>query len=129
MTGPETATRLSLAFAQDTMDLDALQRAAYALARFATADIRVDGADYAVTLFPRGEGVTEGALADLAHRFRAEANDHVLRARIARETDPLRNLVFALAFSATGLIEGEAAGSADDDADDTGPDGVAKVAP
>ena len=36
---------------------------------------------------------------DLKHRFRLEVNDQILRARIAKETEPLRNLVFALAFS------------------------------
>ena len=34
-------------------------------------------------------------------------NDQILRVRIAKETEPLRNLVFALAFSQTGLIEGD----------------------
>jgi hypothetical protein len=34
-------------------------------------------------------------------------NDQILRVRIARETEPLRNLVFALAFSQTGLVEAE----------------------
>ena len=35
-------------------------------------------------------------------------NDQILRVRIAKETEPLRNLVFALAFSQTGLAEAEA---------------------
>jgi hypothetical protein len=34
-------------------------------------------------------------------------NDQILRARIAKETEPLRNLVFALAFSQTGLVGAE----------------------
>ena len=113
MTGTGAATRLTLAFDQATVDLDALQRAAYAVTRDATADIRVNGADYAVTLFPRAAAITTTDLANLAHRFRAEVNDHVLRARIPKQTEPLRNLVFALAFSATGLIEAGTAGSAD----------------
>jgi hypothetical protein len=40
----------------------------------------------------------------------AEVNDQILRMRIAKETEPLRNLVFALAFSQTGLVEGDAEG-------------------
>jgi His-Xaa-Ser system protein HxsD len=67
-----------------------------------TVDIRVSGADYVCTLFPRR---AETAAEELRHRFRAEVNDQILRARIAKETDPLRNLVFALAFSRTGLVE------------------------
>jgi His-Xaa-Ser system protein HxsD len=93
---------IMLAFAQATVDLDALQRSAYAVAAEATVDIRVSDADYVCTLFPR-RGETDAE--ELRHRFRAEVNDQILRARIAKETDPLRNLVFALAFSRTGLVE------------------------
>jgi hypothetical protein len=46
-------------------------------------------------------------LADLAHMLRAEVIDQTLRVRIARETEPIRNLVFALAFSRTGLVGSE----------------------
>ena len=48
----------------------------------------------------------------LKHRFRAEVNDQILRVRIAKETEPLRNLVFALAFSRTGLAEADTEGPA-----------------
>jgi His-Xaa-Ser system protein HxsD len=91
---------ITLAFDQATVDLDALQRSAYALAAELTADIRVSGGDYVCTLHRRGPAITDD---ELKHRFRAEVNDQVLRVRIARETEPLRNLVFALAFSQTGL--------------------------
>lgn len=103
------AAEITLAFDQATVDLDALQRAAYAVAAEMTVDIRVCGADYACALFPRTRDATED---ELKHRFRAEVNDQILRARIAKETEPLRNLVFALAFSQTGLVDGEAEGSA-----------------
>jgi len=95
---------ISLAFDQATVDLDALQRSAYAVASEMTVDIRVTGTDYSCTLFPRR---ADAAAEEVRHRFRAEVNDQILRARIAKETEPLRNLVFALAFSQTGLIEGE----------------------
>jgi His-Xaa-Ser system protein HxsD len=101
------AAEIMLAFDQATVNLDALQRAAYAVAAEMTVDIRGCGADYVCTLFPR----TRDALGDeLKHRFRAEVNDQILRVRIAKETEPLRNLVFALAFSQTGLVESEAEG-------------------
>jgi His-Xaa-Ser system protein HxsD len=93
---------ITLVFDQDTVELDALQRSAYALAAEMTADIRVHGGDYVCTLYRRGQDITDD---ELKHRFRAEVNDQVLRVRIARETEPLRNLVFALAFSQTGLAE------------------------
>jgi His-Xaa-Ser system protein HxsD len=109
-TGEVSTGEITLAFDQATVDLDALQRSAYAVAAEMTVDIRVSGADYVCTLFPRRR---DGAGDEMRHRFRAEVNDQLLRARIARETEPLRNLVFALAFSQTGLAEDEAeAGSA-----------------
>jgi His-Xaa-Ser system protein HxsD len=98
------AAEIMLVFDQATVDLDALQRSAYAVAAEMTADIRVRGADYVCTLFPRTRGNTDD---ELKHRFRAEVNDQILRVRIAKETEPLRNLVFALAFSQTGLAEVE----------------------
>lgn len=93
---------VTLVFDQATVDLDALQRSTYALAAELTADIRVHGEDYVCTLYRRKQDLTDD---ELKHRFRAEVNDQVLRVRIARETEPLRNLVFALAFSKTGLSE------------------------
>lgn len=107
--GTTGAAEITLVFDQATVDLDALQRGAYAVAAEMTVDIRVRGADYVCTLFPR-EQDADGD--DLRHRFRAEVNDQILRIRIAKETEPLRNLVFALAFSQTGLAEAEAEDSA-----------------
>jgi hypothetical protein len=40
-------------------------------------------------------------------------NDQILRVRIAKDTEPLRNLVFALAFSQTGLVEADAEDTAE----------------
>jgi His-Xaa-Ser system protein HxsD len=99
---------ITLAFDQATVDLDALQRSAYAVAAEMTVDIRVSGADYACTLIPRRKDTTDD---ELKHRFRVEVNDQILRVRIAKETEPLRNLVFALAFSRTGLVGDEEAGA------------------
>jgi His-Xaa-Ser system protein HxsD len=107
----ETATEAILViFDQATVDLDALQRSAYAVAAQMTVDIRVSGPDYACTLFRRDHSA---AAEELKHRFRAEVNDQILRARIAKETEPLRNLVFALAFSQTGLADSGDDGDAD----------------
>jgi len=101
------AEGLILIFDQATVDLDALQRSAYAVAADMTVDIRLGDMDYVCTLFARHPGADD----QLQHRFRAEVNDQILRARIAKETEPLRNLVFALAFSQTGLV---GAGDADE---------------
>jgi His-Xaa-Ser system protein HxsD len=96
-----TAREITLIFDQATVDLDALQRSAYAVAADMTVDIRVSGTDYVCVLFPRRPGADD----EPKHRFRAEVNDQILRSRIAKETEPLRTLVFALAFSQTGLAD------------------------
>ena len=96
-TGTAAAT---ISFDQATTQLEALQRAVYALAGVMTADISAAGDRYVCTLFPRGESAD---LAELSHRLRSEVNDQELRLRIAAETEPLRNLIFAVAFSQTGL--------------------------
>jgi len=103
------AAEITLVFDQATVDLDALQRAVYAVAAEMTADIRLCGTNYMCTLFPRTKVTFEE---ELRHRFRAEVNDQILRMRVAKETEPLRNLVFALAFSQTGLVEADAEGPA-----------------
>ena len=51
--GATGAAEIMLAFDQATVDLDALQRSAYAVAAEMTVDIRVCDAAYVCTLFPR----------------------------------------------------------------------------
>ena len=94
-----------VSFDQGTTELDALQRAAYATADLMTVSITASDGRFVCELFPRSPGVD---LAGLAHRMRSEVIDQALRLRIAKETEPLRNLIFALAFSQTGLAEAEA---------------------
>jgi hypothetical protein len=53
---------ITLVFDQATVDLDALQRSAYALAAEVTVDIRVSGADYVCTLFSRTPDVADDEL-------------------------------------------------------------------
>jgi His-Xaa-Ser system protein HxsD len=98
---PETSR---VSFDQLTVELDSLQKAAYALADLMTVDISVVGDRYVCELFPR---YADADFDVLAHRMRSEVIDQTLRFRIARETEPLRNLIFALAFSRTGLSDAE----------------------
>ena len=74
---------MKISFDKSTTELDALQRAAYAVADLMTVDVRASATDYICALFPRRAGLDE------------------------KETEPIRNLIFALAFSETGLAEGE----------------------
>jgi His-Xaa-Ser system protein HxsD len=100
---PEHHEAVEISFDMSTTELDVLQRAAYAVADLMTVDIRASGEDYICTLFPHRPGLDEDML---KHRIRAEVIDQALRRRIAKETEPIRNLVFALAFSETGLADG-----------------------
>jgi His-Xaa-Ser system protein HxsD len=97
---------VQVTFDQATVGLDALQRAAYAVASLMTVDITASGDTYVCRLFPRDPAADTD---ELAHRMRAEVIDQTLRVRIAVETEPLRNLIFALAFSQTGLAGDDAA--------------------
>jgi His-Xaa-Ser system protein HxsD len=47
------------------------------------------------------------AIEQAEREFRAEVLDQDLRASIARETEPVRNAILALAFSRTGMQERE----------------------
>jgi His-Xaa-Ser system protein HxsD len=100
----EDAVSVEVTFARVTTELDALQRAAYAVADVMTVDITAAGDRYVCTLYPRNPGADPSML---AHRIRAEVIDQALRLRIAAQTEPLRNLIFALAFSQTGLADAE----------------------
>jgi His-Xaa-Ser system protein HxsD len=101
----DDAETTEVSFDRETTQLDALHRAAYATADLMTVDITASDDRYVCKLFPRASGAD---LELLAHRMRSEVIDQTLRLRIAKETEPLRNLIFALAFSQTGLAEAEA---------------------
>ncbi len=104
---PHDPEAVEISFDRNTTELDVLQRAAYAVADLMTVDIRASATDYICILFPRRAGLDEAAL---KHRIRTEVIDQALRLRIAKETEPIRNLIFALAFSETGLAGGEKTG-------------------
>ncbi|HEX4060720.1 MAG TPA: hypothetical protein VHY58_06820 [Streptosporangiaceae bacterium] len=101
---PADETQTQVSFDRATIDLDALQRAVYAVADIMSVDIAAEGDRFMCTLYSREREADLGAL---AHRLRTEAIDQTLRLRLAKETGPLRNLIFALAFSKTGLTEDE----------------------
>ena len=102
MTDAPDEPTITLDFDRSTVELDALQRAAYAVADVMTVDITESGGSFICTVFARNPADSER---ELAHRLRAEVIDQTLRLRIAAQTEPLRNLIFALAFSRTGLAD------------------------
>ena len=97
------AEQFELVWDKATTPLEAIDRALYALADRLTGSVVEADGQWLVALYPR----TQQSVDVLRHRFRQEVNDQVLRVRIAARTDPLRNLVFALAFSRSGLAEAQ----------------------
>jgi His-Xaa-Ser system protein HxsD len=90
-------------FDLSSYSLDAIQRAAYRMSDRTSCEILVEEGAVEVVLTPLGNADAAGMVAEL----RNEVLDQVLRERIREETRDVRNLVLALAFSRTGLIEGD----------------------
>jgi hypothetical protein len=89
---------------------DAVQRAAYALDGVMTTDLIATPTGWRCTIHGRQ---VEPADDELAHMLRARVLDETLRARIATQTEAVRNLVFAVAYSQTGLVGEVSAGAPD----------------
>jgi len=83
---------------------DVVQRAAYRFSDVITVEVCRDGDILTCKVYARDSNCLGTALHDL----RAEIVDQVLRARIRDETQGVRNLVLAVAFSRTGLAGPEA---------------------
>lgn len=97
---------IELCWATEVVPSEAIQRAAYALAASCSTETTRRGDEWVATVHPRN-----GADAEvLAHRFRQEVVDQALRVDIARRTEPLRNAVFAMAFSRLTASGGEGRG-------------------
>jgi His-Xaa-Ser system protein HxsD len=91
-------------FANDVFSIDAIKRAAYRLSDRVVVDIAPDATGISCTL-RAAAGARNSNLTDAERDFRTEVLDQDLRAQIAKETEPLRNLILSLAFSKTGLQE------------------------
>lgn len=97
-------TNRALSFDASTTSVDAVQRAAYRLSDQLSCDVALANGRIEVTLHP---SQPETDLNALLGEFRNEVLDQVLRERIRNETGDVRNLVLALAFSKTGLVESD----------------------
>lgn len=93
---------LRVAFDARVYALPAIKKAAYRFLKVFNTDITQEGDAWICKL-----RFTQSADAEAVERaerdFRTEVLDQDLRASIARETEPIRNAVLALAFSRTGL--------------------------
>ena len=102
-------TERTLSFDRAAQSLDAVQRAAYRLSERFSSEVSANADTVEVTLHISDENSdSEALLAD----FRNEVLDQVLRERIRAETEDVRKLVLALAFSKTGLTDGRCLSSA-----------------
>jgi His-Xaa-Ser system protein HxsD len=82
---------------------DAVQRAAYRMSDRASFEVDEREGRIVCRLFVESDdpGDAEHVVSD----FRNHVIDQVLRERVRRETEGVRNAIFALAFSNTGLIQ------------------------
>ena len=91
-----------LRFSSTVYSLDTIKKAAYRMSDRCSFEFEVTGSDITCRLF-----FPDGASSDRTHavedEFRNELLDQDLRQVIAEETDAVRNVILAHAFSRTGL--------------------------
>jgi His-Xaa-Ser system protein HxsD len=94
---------LEVCFDASSTSLDAIQRAAYRFSDRFACELLAGEQEHRCLLTGVGQEAVEPLIAD----FRTEVLDQVLRERIRAETEPIRTMVLAHAFSRTGLAEGQ----------------------
>ena len=92
-----------ISFDQSTTTADAIQRAAYRLSDLLSLDLAVDADMLRCTVHVETDD--EAAAQQATSEFRKEVLDQVLRERIRNDTEGLRNVILAMAFSNTGLTD------------------------
>ena len=96
-----------LRFDNRVFSLPAVKKAAYKHINSFTADINLEDNEIVCSLtFASPEN--EECASRLIEDFKKEVLDQDLREQIKTETAPIRNLIFALAFSKTGIEIGRA---------------------
>jgi len=82
---------------------DAIQRAAYRLCDRISIELVSDETAHRCTLEAVGDTNLDALIGD----FRTEVLDQVLRERIRAETEPIRTMILAQAFSKTGVVDSQ----------------------
>ncbi len=90
-----------MTFAAETASVDAIQRAAYRFSDRFSCELIPGGDEHLCRLTPVGDHTAEDHIAD----FRTEVLDQALRERIRAETEPIRTMILAHAFSKTGVVD------------------------
>ena len=86
----------TIEFDQATQSLEALNAAAYRLLGSAICKIEPAGTKYVVSVAVSTTASTD--VDELCRRFMATVIDENVRQQIAQRTEPVRNLILALAF-------------------------------
>jgi len=94
-----------LEFDESCHTTDAVQRAAYRFIDRCSPTVSRSDGNIACSLDFSDKSADQ--IARIVLEFKKEVLDQVLRERIRKETDSVRNFVFALAFSRTGLIDSD----------------------
>lgn len=105
-----TTEPLIISWPKEVTPAEAIERALYALADTVSGVVASRGDLWELTAYPKSERANRDAI---GHRLREEVIDQSLRLRIAERTDPIRNLIFALAFSRSGLASADPVGGAE----------------
>lgn len=100
---PEQAPPLEVRFDAATASIDAIQRASYRFSDRFACELLTGEREHRCLLTVVGEEAVEPLVAD----FRTEVLDQTLRERVRTETEPIRTMILARAFSRTGLIEAQ----------------------
>ncbi|HVS84083.1 MAG TPA: His-Xaa-Ser system protein HxsD [Gaiellaceae bacterium] len=92
-----------MSFLREEATVDVIQRAAYRFAHRFSIEVAGDAESLHCKLRP-APGV-EFDEEQFVHEFRSEVLDQALRARIREETRGERDVILALAFSHSGLVD------------------------
>jgi His-Xaa-Ser system protein HxsD len=95
---------ISVCFDARVCPLDAIKKAAYKFAKDCSVILGADGDNYLATISFFDAATEPSAKKRLVGAFCNEVIDQELREKIATQTEPVRNLILAQAFSKTSLI-------------------------
>lgn len=95
-----------LRFDSRVFSLSAVKKAACKNINSFTADINL-AEDQIICTLTFSSPANEERSSMLIEEFKKEVLDQDLRERVKTETEPIRNLIFALAFSKTGIASNE----------------------
>lgn len=98
--------KIDVMFDSAVFSLDVIKAACYVFADRFTPDIEISNSHILCHL-TFAEGVSQPAAQAQIDRFKKEVLDQDLRRKLRAETEPIRNLILAHAFSKTGLIADE----------------------